>query len=167
MKLCSYEGHNVSICIFTGWFKLILLRRKLYPFFVALPVANAWNCHSLYTAFSSNVGAWGMWACSLFLSFSHLMVYFPPQDKWLLVLLLLADHIDRAFLIRICMSNHRKYFKSLLLSVKHRVMVICPHYILFVFLYLFFVFCYFLFVKCAKSRVIIRTVTQITRPRIT
>ena len=40
------------------------------PFFVRLPVPNAWNCHSLYTAFSSNVGAWGMWACSLFLSFS-------------------------------------------------------------------------------------------------
>ena len=39
------------------------------PFFVQLPVPNAWNCHSLYTAFSSNVGAWGMWACSLFLSF--------------------------------------------------------------------------------------------------
>ena len=37
-------------------------------FFVRLPVTNAWNCHSLYTAFSSNVGAWGMWACSLFLS---------------------------------------------------------------------------------------------------
>ena len=34
------------------------------PFFVRLPV----TCHSLYTAFSSNVGAWGMWACSLFLS---------------------------------------------------------------------------------------------------
>ena len=38
------------------------------PFFVRLPVTNAWNCHSLYKAFSSNVGAWGMWACSLFLS---------------------------------------------------------------------------------------------------
>ena len=38
-------------------------------FSVRLPVTNAWNCHSLYTAFSSNVGAWGMWACSLFLSF--------------------------------------------------------------------------------------------------
>ena len=37
-------------------------------FFVRLPVTNAWNCHSLYTAFSSNDGAWGMWACSLFLS---------------------------------------------------------------------------------------------------
>ena len=32
---------------------------------------NAWNCHSLYTAFSSNVGAWGMLACSLFLSLSY------------------------------------------------------------------------------------------------
>ena len=34
-----------------------------FPFFVRLPVTNAWNCHSLYTAFSSNVRAWGMWAC--------------------------------------------------------------------------------------------------------
>ena len=39
------------------------------PFFVLLPLTDAWNCHSLCTAFSSNVGAWGMWACSLFLSF--------------------------------------------------------------------------------------------------
>ena len=50
-------------------------------FFVRLPVTNAWNCHSLYTAFSSNVGAWGMWACSLFLSLSkqgyNLLQYFP------------------------------------------------------------------------------------------
>ena len=42
------------------------------PFFVRLPITNAWYCHSLYTAFSSNVGAWGMWACSLFLSLSDL-----------------------------------------------------------------------------------------------
>ena len=39
------------------------------PFFVRLPITNAWNCHSLYTAFSSTVGAWGLWASSLFLSF--------------------------------------------------------------------------------------------------
>ena len=43
------------------------------PFFVRLPVTTAWNCHSLYTAFSSNVGAWGMWACSLFLSLTLLL----------------------------------------------------------------------------------------------
>ena len=47
------------------------------PFFVRLPVTNSWNCHSLYTAFSSNVGAWGMWACSLFLSFYKKM--FPKK----------------------------------------------------------------------------------------
>ena len=41
------------------------------PFFVRLPITYAWNCHSLYTAFSSNVGAWGMWACSLFLSLNY------------------------------------------------------------------------------------------------
>ena len=40
-------------------------------FSVRLPVTNAWNCHLLYAAFSSNVGAWGMWACSLFLSFDN------------------------------------------------------------------------------------------------
>ena len=26
------------------------------PLFFRLPITNAWNCHSLYTAFSSNVG---------------------------------------------------------------------------------------------------------------
>ena len=57
------------------------------PFFVRLPVSNAWNCHSLYTAFSSNVGAWGMWACSLFLSlqqkttFSWIMIFIMLK-KW-------------------------------------------------------------------------------------
>ena len=60
LKLCSYEGHNVCICIFTGNADLILLRSNLYPLFCPMPVNNAWNCHSLYTAFSSNVGAWGM-----------------------------------------------------------------------------------------------------------
>ena len=45
------------------------------PFFVRLPFTNAWNCHSLYTAFSRNVGAWGMWACSLFLSFVIVFVH--------------------------------------------------------------------------------------------
>ena len=42
---------------------MILLRSNLYPLFVRLPVTN-----SLYIAFSSNVGAWGMRSCSLFLS---------------------------------------------------------------------------------------------------
>ena len=39
-----------------------------YWFSVRLPVINAWNCIFLYTAFSSNVGAWGMWASLLTLS---------------------------------------------------------------------------------------------------
>ena len=54
------------------------------PCFVRLPVPKAWNCHSLYTAFSSNVGAWGMWACSLFLSLEHKA---KSKDYWFLVLL--------------------------------------------------------------------------------
>ena len=32
VKLCSYEGHNVLICIFTGNADLIFLRSNLYPF---------------------------------------------------------------------------------------------------------------------------------------
>ena len=51
VKFFSYEGYNV------------------YGRYAFLLVTNAWNCHSLYTEFSSNVEAWGMWACSLFLSF--------------------------------------------------------------------------------------------------
>ena len=51
------------------------------PFFVRLPVTNAWNCHSLYTAFSSNVGAWGIWACSLFLSYSICSNAFIPSTS--------------------------------------------------------------------------------------
>ena len=31
-KLCSYERHNVQICIFTGNADLIFLRSNLYPF---------------------------------------------------------------------------------------------------------------------------------------
>ena len=46
---------------------------RLNWFSVRLPFTNAWNCHSLYTAFSSKVGAWGMWACSLFLSLMHVI----------------------------------------------------------------------------------------------
>ena len=83
--LCSYEGHNLLICIFTGNANLIFFREQSISllnfgqsyfvqlwwnwFSVWLPVTNAWNWHTLYSAFSGNVGAWGMYACSLFLSF--------------------------------------------------------------------------------------------------
>ena len=67
--MCIFTDIFTDILLIFFYADLILLRSNLYPFFVWLPVANAWNCHSLYTAFSSNVGAWGMWACSLFLSF--------------------------------------------------------------------------------------------------
>ena len=33
---------------------------------------------AIHTAFSSNVGAWGMWACSLFLSFFKKFYFFCP-----------------------------------------------------------------------------------------
>ena len=67
---------------------MIFLSSNLYPFdqnyfvqlrwnrfSVWLPVTNALNCHSLYTAYFCNIGAWGMWACSLFLSL--LSEHFP------------------------------------------------------------------------------------------
>ena len=57
---------------FTGNADLIFLRSNLYPFWtltkiifwfsVWLPITNAWIC-------SSKVGAWGMWARSLFFSY--------------------------------------------------------------------------------------------------
>ena len=51
-------GQNYFVQLRWNWFS------------VQLPITNASNCHLLYTAFSGNVGAWGMWACSLFLSFN-------------------------------------------------------------------------------------------------
>ena len=59
-------GQNYFVQLRWNWFS------------VRLPLTNAWNCHLLYTAFSSNGGAWGMWACSLFLSYA-------PNDVWVLL----------------------------------------------------------------------------------
>ena len=47
-------------------------------FSVELPIIYAWHCHLLYAALSSNVGACGMWACSLFLSFG---LIFPRKSQ--------------------------------------------------------------------------------------
>ena len=38
VKLCSYEGHNVQICIFTGNADLILLRSNLNPLFCPIAI---------------------------------------------------------------------------------------------------------------------------------
>ena len=67
----------------TCWIKLKLGRNTphyttyMYPllqildfdFWLIAPSLMHWRCHSLCAVMSSNVGAWGMWACSLFLSF--------------------------------------------------------------------------------------------------
>ena len=58
-----FKGHFISLLNLNYFVQL-----RWNWFSVRLPVTNAWNCHSLFTAISSNVGAWGMWACSLFLS---------------------------------------------------------------------------------------------------
>ena len=52
------------------------------PIFVRLPVTYAWNCHSSYTAFSSNVGACGIWACLLFLSFRYIIQILKMKEKF-------------------------------------------------------------------------------------
>ena len=53
---------------------------------VRLPVINAWKFHSMYTTFSNNVGAWGMWACSLFLpvlaNFQHAVLTMLIYTYW-------------------------------------------------------------------------------------
>ena len=61
-------GQNYFVQLRWNWFS------------VRLPVTNAWNCHLLYTAFSSNVGAWGMWACSL--SFMTSVWPWPLTYMW-------------------------------------------------------------------------------------
>ena len=65
--MCRYT-YPQEMLIWSFWGAIYI------SFFVILPVTtgNDWNFHSLYTAFSSNVGAWGMWACSLFLSLVYL-----------------------------------------------------------------------------------------------
>ena len=40
----------------------------LIRFSVQLPIMYAWHRHLLCAALSSNVGSWGLWACSLSLS---------------------------------------------------------------------------------------------------
>ena len=51
MKLCSYEGHNMQICIFTGNADLIFFRSNLYPF---LTLAKIILCNSDETGFLSD-----------------------------------------------------------------------------------------------------------------
>ena len=80
VKLCSYEGHNVQICIFTGNADLILLRSNLYPLFSRLPVTNAWNCHS----YSFLKQCWSVGYVSLLtLSFIADEINFWLNVKWL------------------------------------------------------------------------------------
>ena len=49
-------------------------------FCIRLPIAKAWHWHSLCSDVTSNVGAWGMWAFSLFLSFQYKTSYFKIQN---------------------------------------------------------------------------------------
>ena len=70
--MCSYAFLQ-EMLIWSFWGAIYV------PLFVRLPVTNAWNCHSLYTEFSSNVGAWDMWACSLFLSSQKLVGQSLPK----------------------------------------------------------------------------------------
>ena len=94
-----FKEQIISLLIF-GQNYFVQLRWNWFS--VRLPVTNAWNCHSLYTAFSSNVGAWGMSACSLFLSFffiikpsiaKHIMVC--DADGWTVYCIILLQQSDQ------------------------------------------------------------------------
>ena len=65
----NYQQIFCNFCLLVGFHTFAKQQIIRWNWFsVRLPVINAWNyCQSLYTAFSENVGAWGMWACSLFL----------------------------------------------------------------------------------------------------
>ena len=94
MCICAYQQEILIWFFFLGVkpflnLEAIYIPFELWPkffvrlrwnwFFVRLPITNSWNCFSLYTAFSSNVGGWGTWACSLFLSISNFNnLLFPP-----------------------------------------------------------------------------------------
>ena len=87
-KMCRYAFLQ-EMLIWSFWGAIYI------PFFFGLPVTNAWNCHSLYTAFSSNVGTWGMWACSLFLSFFFVIariIMFMSKIKYICKLILPSPH---------------------------------------------------------------------------
>ena len=62
--------------------KIILFNSYETGFSVRLPVTNACNRHSLYTAFFSNVRVWGMWACSIFFSFIYLSLEKGVDLHW-------------------------------------------------------------------------------------
>ena len=88
LKLCSYEGHNVQICIFTGNADLIFLRSNLYPFWTLAKIflsnsdetAFLSNCPSLILGFDINCiqpsqAMLERWVCELAHSFFFLTVY--------------------------------------------------------------------------------------------
>ena len=82
LKLCSNEGHNFYRKCWFDPFEVQFISPFLSncpSLMLGIPI----HCiqHSLYTAFSSNVGALGMWACSLFLSFILVFVKFS-FDMW-------------------------------------------------------------------------------------
>ena len=60
---------------FWTWAKIILCNSDETCFLSDCLSLMLGISHSLYTAFSSKVGAWGLWACSLFLHYR--------QDSWL------------------------------------------------------------------------------------
>ena len=87
--------------------KIILCNSDDTGFSVQFPVTNAWNCHSLYTAFSNNVGAWGIWACSLFLSFLYcigFMIWICLQTQQLIECNLYC-YIDKPLWAPMVMNN--------------------------------------------------------------
>ena len=61
-------------------------------FSIWMPMTSAWHCHLLYVALSSNVGAWGMWVCSLCLSWNKNFNSYMYIQTWLLGILFVLSN---------------------------------------------------------------------------
>ena len=73
-KKCWFDLFKKQFISYLNFGKNYFVQLRWNWFSVRLPVTNVWNCHSLYTTFSSTVGVWGMWACSIFLSFIYIII---------------------------------------------------------------------------------------------
>ena len=89
-------------------------------FSVGLPIIYACHCHLLYAALSSNVRAWGMWACSLFFSFCQLCF-------WQQFLQMMAgDEEEHAVLL----ANYFLYMKKVTWLIIGNVLPQCFYFFL-------------------------------------
>ena len=66
--ICSYWNSWIPMNFYGGEELINFNDYYRYSIMIFCPIAhcNPWHCHSLCAALQSNVGTWGMWACSLY-----------------------------------------------------------------------------------------------------